>query len=326
MVRALLIFTFLTGVAVFSQAPDAGAVTQNAITATSSASNYLVTVGQTFTLALNVDCTTTACVGYQYQVGYNAAVVSYGCPGAAASCPEVNASAGGFNLCANATVLPPPWSGVYGGCLRPDGAGQSPNALGTTLTFTCNAYGIVDITLIAYNSTSAPFGSRTVPPASPPAGDSIPTTLSATNVLCTNNDPTLDADGDGCKDTKEIASTGPLQGGQRDPTNPWDFFDVPTPPLLPGSTSGTRDKIVRLADVLAVLQYVGTSAANPNMANANGAKYGSDLNNNGVLDGVEYDRKASIYPAQPWRSGPPSGSVTLGDVLITFAQVGSNCS
>lgn len=115
-------------------------------------------------------------------------------------------------------------------------------------------------------------------------------------------------------------------GGQRDPLNPWDFFDVPVPALLPSNTTGVRNKLVSLSDVLADLTYVGTAAANPNAANANGAKYGSDLNNNGVVDGREYDRAPSIVPGEPWHSGPPNGVVTLGDVLVVLAQVGTNCN
>lgn len=134
----------------------------------------------------------------------------------------------------------------------------------------------------------------------------------------------VDDDNDGCIDSKEMGLTATL-GGMRDLLAPWDFFDVPQPALLPSSTAGARNKIIALSDVLADLTYVGTSSANPNAANANGAKYGSDLNGNGIADGVEYDRTPSTTPGQPWRSGPPNGTVTLGDVLTVLAQVGTNC-
>lgn len=130
-------------------------------------------------------------------------------------------------------------------------------------------------------------------------------------------------DNDGCPDAQEL---GPdwHTGGQRDTNNPWDFFDVPVGPLLPSDITGARDKVVGLSDVLADLQYSRTSAALPNRANANGAKYGSDLNGNGIVDGVEYDR-SEAPPAQPWRSGSPDGSVGLGDALLVLAQAGTNC-
>ncbi len=128
-----------------------------------------------------------------------------------------------------------------------------------------------------------------------------------------------DSDGDGCKDGAE-AGLDHLVGGQRDPSDPWDVFDVPVPALLPGAAAGARNKFITLADVLADLAYVGTSAAHPV------TRYGSDLNGNGIPDGQEYDRAPSATPGQPWRSGPPNGFVTLGDVLVVLAQVGTNCS
>src|SRR5437764_1349835 len=47
-----------------------------------------------------------------------------------------------------------------------------------------------------------------------------------------------DTDGDGCPDVKE-AGANALLGGDRDPTNPWDFFDTPEPVLTPSATTGT---------------------------------------------------------------------------------------
>ncbi len=134
-----------------------------------------------------------------------------------------------------------------------------------------------------------------------------------------------DTDGDNCGDGREIGVDW-RAGGQRDPLDPWDFFDVPTPALVVGQTAGVRNKVVSLADGLSVLAYVGTSAASPNTTNTNGARYGSDLNANGMLDGTEYDRSASTKPGEPWRSGPPNGVITLTDVLIALTQTQSNCS
>ena len=115
-------------------------------------------------------------------------------------------------------------------------------------------------------------------------------------------------------------------GGQRDPNDPWDFFDAPSPALLPGDATGVRNKVANFSDVLSVLAYVGANAAIPSEANGNGAMYGSDLNSNGVPDGEEYDRSSSTTPDQLWRSGPPNGVVSLADVLAALAQVGTNCA
>src|SRR5439155_17004559 len=116
------------------------------------------------------------------------------------------------------------------------------------------------------------------------------------------------------------------QGGERNPNDAYDFFDVPVPALLPADGSGTKNKAISLGDVLAVVAFVGTSAAEPDRTNANGATYGSDVNNNGIQDGAEYDRTASVIPAQSWHSRAPNGSVTLQDALVALNQVGDNCN
>ena len=141
----------------------------------------------------------------------------------------------------------------------------------------------------------------------------------------TGSDPRKsDTDADGCTDGEEVGASH-LAGGQRDPNSQWDFFDVPAPALLPTNTTGSRNNLVSLSDALAVLAYVGTSAANANTPNVNGAMYGSDLNGNGIPDGQEYDRTPSTVPGKPWRSGAPNGVVSLHDVLVVLAQVGDQC-
>ena len=69
---------------------------------------------------------------------------------------------------------------------------------------------------------------------------------------------------------------------------------------------------------------MSTQPAGP--ANLNGVSYNSDVNKNGIPDGQEYDRSASTDATKPWRSGPPNGAVTIGDVIVELAQVGDNCT
>ncbi len=134
--------------------------------------------------------------------------------------------------------------------------------------------------------------------------------------------PPPDSDGDGCPDARELGSDH-RTGGQRDPSNPWDFFDVPTPALLPSNTTGTRSKAITIGDAIAILAYIGTSASQPNSVNANGATYGSDLDNNGVQDGREYDRSMG---AAAWAPGAPSGAVSISDAILELNGVGDNCN
>ncbi len=135
-----------------------------------------------------------------------------------------------------------------------------------------------------------------------------------------------DTDGDGCKDGHELLTAiyKHQQGGDRDPLNPWDFFDVPVPVLLPSSTTGTRNKAVSISDVIAIVSYIGTFDGGA--ANANGASYNSDLDGDGVADGREYDRAPSADMSKPWRSGAPTGAVTIADALVALNQVGDNCN
>jgi hypothetical protein len=134
-----------------------------------------------------------------------------------------------------------------------------------------------------------------------------------------------DSDTDGCSDLRELGADW-LTGGDRSHTKAFDFFDVPVPALLPGQTTALRNKAVTLADVLAILAYVGTTASDPGNETPSGARYGSDWNNNGLPDGQEYDRGPSPRPDHLWQSEPPTGAVSLQDALVGLAQVGTNCN
>ncbi len=149
-----------------------------------------------------------------------------------------------------------------------------------------------------------------------PAG-SLAATAAATAAGCQP-----DGDGDGCPDALELGANH-LQGGDRDPTSPWDFFDVPSPALTASTTTGSRNRSVTIGDVIGILLYVGT--LNGAGANANGVSYNTDINRNGVPDGQEYDRAGSSDPTKPWRSGPPSGAVTIADAITALSQVGDTC-
>jgi outer membrane protein assembly factor BamB len=176
--------------------------------------------------------------------------------------------------------------------------------------------------------TSTPTPTTTATPGAPtstrtPTATTTPGTSTSTPTATATVDPTLDSDGDGCPDVKEL---GPdwHNGGQRDPHDPWDFFDVPVPAIRAGFTTGQRNGAISISDALAVLAYVGTQTGGP--ANVNGIRYDDDLNANGIPDGQEYDRTSSTTPGQPWRSNAPNGSVAIQDVLVALAQVGTNCN
>jgi len=135
--------------------------------------------------------------------------------------------------------------------------------------------------------------------------------------------PILDSDGDGCTDGEELGSD-PILGGQRDPLNHWDFYDVPVPAIYtvcrsPGVCNPvpTRNLGIGITtDVVALLVYVGA------VDTGNDPRYNVDLDANTVLDGVEYDRRN----ASPW-SGPPDGGIGITtDVVAILKQVGHSCA
>ena len=116
-----------------------------------------------------------------------------------------------------------------------------------------------------------------------------------------------DADCDGCGDTAELALKPPT-----DPLDPWDFYSVPVPALLvlPQPAGVVRDNAVASSDAEAVFAYFKAGARTGSTA------YEQDLNQNGVKDGVEYDRSVM----GPGKSGAPDGTVSASDAELAFAQ------
>src|SRR6185369_13020976 len=113
--------------------------------------------------------------------------------------------------------------------------------------------------------------------------------------------------GDGCPDVKEALLVPPT-----DPTDPWDFFSVPIPPLFlsPDPVADVRDDLMASSDAQAVFAYFKVSAK------LGTTEYDQDLDLNGVMDGVQYDRTV-VGPAQ---SGPPDGIISSADAQLAFAQ------
>jgi hypothetical protein len=105
----------------------------------------------------------------------------------------------------------------------------------------------------------------------------------------------LDSDGDGCDDGEELGLDEQL-GGQRDPDDAWDFFDV----------NGTKS--IDLNDALAILGAFGAHEGGP----------GYD---------ALYDRVAGPLTA-PWRTAAASGThlgIDLQDVLANLQSFGHKC-
>jgi parallel beta-helix repeat protein len=106
----------------------------------------------------------------------------------------------------------------------------------------------------------------------------------------------VDTDGDGCTDAAE-GGTEPRSGGDRDPNDGWDFFDV------------TGDRSIDLADALAILERFGAN-----------------------LGDADYDPALDRYapdPSKPWRTAAATGThvgIDLGDALLNLQSFGHDCS
>lgn len=131
-----------------------------------------------------------------------------------------------------------------------------------------------------------------------------------------------DSDDDGCADGPEARTAlyDRTRGGDRNPIDRFDFADVPVPAL---PAAGARNRVISIADVIAVLPWIGT--VDGGAPNAAGNDYDADANANGVDDGAEYDRRASAIAGKPWRAGAPNGSVTISDALVVLTSVGDRC-
>ena len=127
-----------------------------------------------------------------------------------------------------------------------------------------------------------------------------------------------DTDGDGCTDQEELA-VSPTLGGQREPTNFWDFYDVPAgaPPL--------RDQMVNIIDIAAVVLRFGTVSDPPLTKQA------------ALLEAVMAPPDMSSYHAAFDRGGPivgqdlwdllgPNGSINIIDIGAAVIQFGHTCS
>jgi len=105
-----------------------------------------------------------------------------------------------------------------------------------------------------------------------------------------------DTDADGCLDGREVRTLAfpPNAGGDRDPTDFWDFYD----------TSG--DRAIDLIDTLDVLAYFGDAATDGGPA---------DLRDRDAPNAVK-----------PWRTVESDSGIDLADALNSLKSFGHSCA
>lgn len=175
------------------------------------------------------------------------------------------------------------------------------------------------------STCSAPQPEQTPPPGQPtptPKGGPTPTeTPTETpscpdfdgDTVCDNAD--TDDDDDGCADERELGSNEQF-GGRRDPTNFWDFFDVPNPNSTP-----ERDQAISASDIFLVVMRFGNHDAGGTAPVNRTTDPRSPILDNGYHPA--YDR--SPLGPNVWNLGPPNGSIAVDDIFFTVAQFGHSC-
>jgi CSLREA domain-containing protein len=140
-------------------------------------------------------------------------------------------------------------------------------------------------------STNTPTRTPTSTSTNTPTRTHTPTpTHTATPTSTHTPDPALDSDGDGCSDAEETGDNR-LLGGQRDPFNPWDFYDV----------NGSRK--VDAQDIGQVrLRFNGTGPTPP--------------------EDIPYDRQSG---AESWAPGPPDGAINGVDIGLVRLSFNHSC-
>jgi hypothetical protein len=125
----------------------------------------------------------------------------------------------------------------------------------------------------------------------------------------------VDTDSDGCSDPEELGANRAL-GGQRDPLNPYDFYDITDSTFVVGS----KDKVITGLDLSKLLAYGGTCDGGP--CNPLGNCYDDNKNGNDIDDGREMDF-ANPTPGPP--SGP-DGAISGLDLSKLLAQGNDRCT
>ena len=133
-------------------------------------------------------------------------------------------------------------------------------------------------------------------------------------------DVVRDTDRDGCTDEAENLNNESM-GGNRNPNDYWDFFDVwthpPAEPLL-----WERNRVLNMFDILAVaMRFSPGPALTKQEALAEALSEPSD----DTSYHAGYDR-GPIIGANNWDRGPPDGSINIvDDVLGVAGQFGHSC-
>ena len=162
-----------------------------------------------------------------------------------------------------------------------------------------------NLSQIAPDATPTP-----TPTPKPPDGDTDGDTI------VNSEDP--DDDNDGCTDVQELGPSATL-GGERNPHNFWDFYDVPA------GTPLERDQMGNIIDIAAIVLRFGTVSSPPpteEEAFAEALTLPPDVTSYHAA----YDRGGPIPGQDLWDLRPPDGAINIIDIGAAVIQFGHTCS
>jgi glucose/arabinose dehydrogenase/PKD repeat protein len=142
-------------------------------------------------------------------------------------------------------------------------------------------------------------------------GDGIPDVDEI--ALYGSNPLSADSDRDGCLDGREVGPVAAL-GGQRDPTNRWDFFDTP-------NAAGEFDKAITMLDITRIVRRYGASEwvynrlDDPRSVPPPAPQYHP-----------AFDRSSPGAGNPVWALRPPDGRITVVELRGVITQYGHRCS
>jgi hypothetical protein len=167
-----------------------------------------------------------------------------------------------------------------------------------------------------HTATRTPTQTPTATATLTPSWTSTPTATSTPTLSAT-----LDTDGDGCTDLRELqtAPGSETSGGLRDPQYFWDFYDTP-------NAANVRDRRVTVpGDIFQVAQRFGANDAGGTApVNRNSDPLAGPIP---AIPGYHpaFDRSPMIGP-NPWDMGPPDGAITaVVDIFAVAKQYGHSC-
>lgn len=127
-----------------------------------------------------------------------------------------------------------------------------------------------------------------------------------------------------CLDFREFWAYGPERlGGQRDPENYWDFYDV----VISNGAQGRDGEIDLFNDILGVVARLGSHDDGGTAQINRYSDPTSPIPGDSSAYHPAFDRSPPAEDGfQWWRLGPPNGRIDLVDLIGIISSYGHSCN